>query len=663
MSLLQRVLGRAFESARFLGPLRWDVALAIFRGLSVVLPKAAWVQRDLGRALTGMERWEEAEQACQQAVELTPTDAWAHYALAECRMAQKKWADALLSCETSLHLDGETPWFQHQYGKVLLGQEKFAAAIAPIQKAIDADDSVSWFHYHLGETQARLCHWSAAETALRRSLDLNPGFPWAKFYLGQALVGQDRLGDAIALYQTAQAEHPEMAENFAHNLAYAQHLQNQSDRITAYCQTRSQERSQRLEQATESSGNIQRPLDILLVTPYPTYPPKLGAITRMYQEARGLGKPHKLVVASFVFAPEDCGLIDDMSQYCDLPITVLLGDTPPRLPDQPKLVHKYSSERLTQVLQQLQAIPFDIVCFDFIYMAQYRHLFPNAFTVLGEHNIESSLLKRFADLKPKQSDVNKLMKEAAAVEAFADADREKQLLADYEDQQWPQFSLRTVVSELDKTELESRCTVPEGATWVVNNGIDTEATPLLENDGARKLFFFGTLTYFPNIDGARYFVETIMPLIWQEAPDLKLCIAGSNPPATVMELAEDSRIEIVANPETMEELAKDCSISVVPLRVGGGTRIKILHAMAMGLPVVSTSLGCEGLEGVDGEHLLIRDEPQAFAEAVLALEREAALRQRLRQAGRSLVETRYDWQAIYRDYEAKLFEAFKRAAV
>lgn len=104
----------------------------------------------------------------------------------------------------------------------------------------------------------------------------------------------------------------------------------------------------------------------------------------------------------------------------------------------------------------------------------------------------------------------------------------------------------------------------------------------------------------------------------------------------------------------MEALAQDCSLSVVPLRVGGGTRIKILHAMAMGLPVVSTPLGCEGLEAEDGEQLLIRATPEAFAQAVLALDGDRELRQKLRAAGRSLVESRYDWQKIYQDYEAQL---------
>jgi glycosyltransferase involved in cell wall biosynthesis len=104
----------------------------------------------------------------------------------------------------------------------------------------------------------------------------------------------------------------------------------------------------------------------------------------------------------------------------------------------------------------------------------------------------------------------------------------------------------------------------------------------------------------------------------------------------------------------MSEIAKECTISIVPLRLGGGTRLKILHSMAMGLPVVSTSLGCEGLEVIDGIHLLIRDEPEEFARAILQLYNDASLRNELRKNGRNLVEKKYDWQSIFAEYEREI---------
>ncbi|NJK53070.1 MAG: glycosyltransferase family 4 protein [Leptolyngbyaceae cyanobacterium SU_3_3] len=110
-----------------------------------------------------------------------------------------------------------------------------------------------------------------------------------------------------------------------------------------------------------------------------------------------------------------------------------------------------------------------------------------------------------------------------------------------------------------------------------------------------------------------------MPIVWQQDPTISFCIAGATPPEAILDLTQDSRIQVVANPDNMSNVAKNCTLTIVPLRIGGGTRIKILHSMAMGLPVVSTSLGCEGLAIVDNVHLLIRDQPEAFATAILQL--------------------------------------------
>ena len=167
----------------------------------------------------------------------------------------------------------------------------------------------------------------------------------------------------------------------------------------------------------------------------------------------------------------------------------------------------------------------------------------------------------------------------------------------------------------------------------------------------------GTMSYYPNIDAVLYFAESIFPLILAQDPDISWCIAGREPPKIVRQLAEGHpQIEIVANPEDMSAIASQCSLSVVPLRSGSGTRIKILHSMAMGLPVITTNIGCEGLEATNREHLLIRDCPENFARAVLELIGDRQMWQQLQLNGRQLVQDKYDWTAIFADYEAKLIE-------
>jgi glycosyltransferase involved in cell wall biosynthesis len=164
----------------------------------------------------------------------------------------------------------------------------------------------------------------------------------------------------------------------------------------------------------------------------------------------------------------------------------------------------------------------------------------------------------------------------------------------------------------------------------------------------------GTMNYYPNIEAVFYLVKTIMPLIWGRDQTVTLCIAGMNPPKEIRDLASDPRIEIVGTPDDMREIAGQCCLTVVPLRLGGGTRIKILDAFAMGLPVISTSLGCEGLEVADGKHIIIRDDPQAFAESVLQVISDPLRAESLRMSGRKLVEDRYDWTKILGQMEHEL---------
>ena len=165
----------------------------------------------------------------------------------------------------------------------------------------------------------------------------------------------------------------------------------------------------------------------------------------------------------------------------------------------------------------------------------------------------------------------------------------------------------------------------------------------------------GTMSYYPNIDAVLYFVEQILPLIQQQDDSISFCIAGREPPTIIKKLAiSHTNVEIIADPEDMSLVAQECIIKVVPLRLGSGTRIKILHAMAMGLPVVSTSVGYEGLEMIDGVHLLIRDRPQDFAAAVMQIYHDQELWMKLRENGRQLVEKQYDWHNIFTKYESEI---------
>jgi tetratricopeptide (TPR) repeat protein len=631
----------------------------MFAGAAVTLrrlivrlqPQNPWAYHNLAKALFAQQQYAAAADACQQAIVLNADSPWFYHTLGQAFVEQGLWQQAIEACQQALALDSTIAWTYHNLAKAYVGQENWEAAIESCQQAIALDASVFWFHYTLGEAQVKAARWQEAIVTFRQAIQLQPSFPWSHFYLGEALVAQGEIDEAVAAYQQAVQLRPGNPYP-TQSLEYALHLQHQAEKIRAYRQ-----KMQSQEMLAQKTGNADRPLKILMLTPCPPYPPnKQGALTRIFHEVKCLGERHHVAVVSFLFSKADQAMETALENYCDLSIMVATGDPPPGEVDRPKSIQRYSSQRMVKLLNELKEINFDIVSFNFIYMAQYLDIFPDAFHVLEEHNIESNLLKRCAEVTQDSATVDKLAKQVAAVKAFVESETEAKRLAAYEDCYWQKFPLRTVVSEKDKQTLDSRCSV--GQTIVVNNGIDTQSVMPIGNSSSQIVLFIGTMNYYPNIDGVCYFVEQILPIVWQHNPAIQFWVAGHAPPKQIKDL-ENSRIQVIADPEDMSEVAKNCSVTVVPLRVGSGTRIKILHSMAMGLPVVSTSLGCEGLHVTDGSHLLIRDQPAEFAEAVLQLVADANLWQTLRTNGRQLVEQKYDWQSIFTQAESQIVQFFQ----
>lgn len=188
---------------------------------------------------------------------------------------------------------------------------------------------------------------------------------------------------------------------------------------------------------------------------------------------------------------------------------------------------------------------------------------------------------------------------------------------------------------------------PDLAVAVVDNGVDTDdLRPLPEAPGSRDLLFVGTMSYMPNIDAVLYFARCILPLIQRRIPGTRLVVVGKSPPESIRRLASRSDVVVTGSVPDVQPYYAASAVSVVPLRAGSGTRLKILEAMALGRPVVSTPVGSEGLEVVDGQHLLLADEPEAFADRVVALLEGSALCADITARARSLVEERYSWPVL-----------------
>jgi glycosyltransferase involved in cell wall biosynthesis len=392
-------------------------------------------------------------------------------------------------------------------------------------------------------------------------------------------------------------------------------------------------------------------MKLLMITAQAPYPPNSGARIRVWEELRYLSRRHDLT-AVFFREPgtEDSHSLSPLDGLCrrTVPVPHPQQMTPDDLAlsrGAPWPLRWYGAVDMYRALQDVRPWRFDAVIVDQLYMTLYRELFPGR-TILQEHNIESHLARQFmqpprADAPPEQRP-RRIVWRAAAVQMEA-----------YENRTWPKFPLRVTVSESDKAEIDQRCAV--GRTIVVENGADVTAPVVRDDLGARTILFMGALDYFPNVDAAFHLVNTIMPAVWARGPDIRLIIAGRHPDPSLSSLLGDPRVQMVANPEDMRTVAARASVSTVPLRNGAGTRVKILESLAWGLPVISTQLGCANLALTDGEGLVIRDDPEAFAEAVVRSLTDAGLWRRLSSAGRACVEQRYGWEPLLERFEAELY--------
>jgi len=207
------------------------------------------------------------------------------------------------------------------------------------------------------------------------------------------------------------------------------------------------------------------------------------------------------------------------------------------------------------------------------------------------------------------------------------------------------------VSEADAEAL--RALVPGLRVDIVPNGVDTEfynvQIPMTKSQlaiGLWSLVFTGKMDFRPNVDAVIWFCEEVLPLVRREVPGVRFYIVGRSPHRRVLRLAKDPAVTVTGYVDDVRPYIAAASVYVVPLRVGGGTRLKVLEALACGKAIVSTSLGCEGLGLTPGRELVVADTPQEFARQVVELLRNPERREELGQAARRFAEERYDWRLI-----------------
>jgi glycosyltransferase involved in cell wall biosynthesis len=219
----------------------------------------------------------------------------------------------------------------------------------------------------------------------------------------------------------------------------------------------------------------------------------------------------------------------------------------------------------------------------------------------------------------------------------------------------PRYARLVACSERDRQLVEP---VFEGSVDVVPNGVDTTALAAQpSSDGSPTLLFTGTMNYPPNEEGARWLAGRVWPEVRARRPDARLLIVGRGPSASLRALDGREGIEVTGPVPDMTDYFRAATVVVVPIRSGGGTRLKVLEAFAAQRPVVSTGVGIEGIEAEAGVHALVEDAPEAFAAAALELIEAPERRAALAAQARALVERRYDWRELGDRFEASLREA------
>lgn len=389
-----------------------------------------------------------------------------------------------------------------------------------------------------------------------------------------------------------------------------------------------------------------RELKLLLLTCNFPFAGISGWDTRVQQMIRYFGSRYELTLMTVMPREQIAAFHKQAFQYLHAVLGVEGSDhTAATDPEIPFRVREHYTDTLQSALRSLPTEQYHAVVMDQIFMAEFRKDI-DTLPVLTEHNIESNLLRQAA---AREWDT-------ALPLHYQNAKDEAELLERYENTAWREFPLRAVVSEADRYEMERRA--PSGTTVVAPNGADPSRWLKEARFQSETVLFTGHLAYLPNVDAVQFLLTDIWPKVQRMRPRAKLVIAGREPSDVVKAAvqAAGASVRLCANPVSMDNVARHATITVAPLRLGSGTRVKILDSMAWGLPVVSTTMGVEGIDAADGQHLLVRDGAEEFAEAVVQLLTDAALWVRLRSAGGALVRERYSWDKVFAPMEDALIE-------
>jgi glycosyltransferase involved in cell wall biosynthesis len=378
----------------------------------------------------------------------------------------------------------------------------------------------------------------------------------------------------------------------------------------------------------ESAGNGRRIVKILWVKPGKLLPLDSGGQLRTYNVLRCLAAEHELTYLSYYGGLRDEAYEREIPQHIPGVVTVHTGapdttslerhlDYLRRFPQwAPYSVSKFTDRRVGDIISRwFEERRFDVAVCDFLMSVLNFPAKLTLPTAIFQHNVETVLWKRMADFEVKW--VDRMISKV-----------EYAKMARFEPRQVRRFHHVIAVSEADRSVMSSM--VPPSQISVVPTGVDLEKfqyDPSLRPAG-QDVVFTGSMDWEANIDGVEFFCQKVWPLVLAQVPAARFLIVGRRP---------------------HQQYLRRASVFVVPLRIGGGTRIKIYEGMAVGKATVSTTIGAEGLDVTHGKDIVLADDPAAFADAVALLLKDEATRRRYEVAAAATAQ-KYDWRVITRQF-------------
>lgn len=360
-------------------------------------------------------------------------------------------------------------------------------------------------------------------------------------------------------------------------------------------------------------------MNILYLMPYFPFPPNTGGKAVSYRNIELLSEKHIVDLCCFAWNKTDWKYIELCKKYCRQLIMIDLRRKPliphfffHNLAGHPYSIYRNISSTMRKAVSRLTSTyQYDVVFVDTIVMMPYLPNDNNVKTILETPNAESEIVGRFtATLR------NPLLRLLGMWEA--------RNLKRFEVNSCLSVNKVLTLSKRDKNHLVD-WGVPTKQILVGPTYVD-DPLPTISYGVGMDIVHIGTAHWPPNVDGIQWFVKYIFPLVKRNLSEARFLIIGKEPPRNITQLHNDKDIFVLGFVEDIEDIYAKTGVFIVPLRIGSGIRIKIINAMARGLPVVSTSVGCEGMDVVNGKHLLIADKAEDFADAVISLLKSKDLR-------------------------------------